>query len=102
MKNKILNLRGTVTLLLLCTLLGISPVLAQQTGETRTLTGQVTDEANETLIGASIVVKGTTIGTVTDFNGNYSLTVPSDASELLFSYVGYNSKSVTIPKEPIY
>lgn len=98
MKNKILNLRGTVTLLLLCTLLGISPVLAQQTGETRTLTGQVTDEANETLIGASIVVKGTTIGTVTDFNGNYSLTVPSDASELLFSYVGYNSKSVTIPK----
>ena len=98
MKNKILNLRGTVTLLLLCTLLGISPVLAQQTGETRTLTRQVTDEANETLIGASIVVKGTTIGTVTDFNGNYSLTVPSDASELLFSYVGYNSKSVTIPK----
>ena len=43
MKNKILNLRGTVTLLLLCTLLGISPDLAQQTGETRTLTGQVTD-----------------------------------------------------------
>lgn len=97
MKSKILKLHATVLLSVLCMLLGAFPVAAQQTGE-RTITGQVTDDAKETLIGASIVVKGTTIGTVTDFDGNYSLTVPADATELIFSYVGYEPKSVSIPK----
>lgn len=97
MKSKILNLHATVLLSVLCMLLGAFPVAAQQTGE-RTITGQVTDDAKETLIGASIVVKGTTIGTVTDFDGNYSLIVPADATELIFSYVGYEPKSVSIPK----
>lgn len=97
MKSKILNLHATVLLSVLCMLLGAFPVAAQQTGE-RTITGQVTDDAKETLIGASIVVKETTIGTVTDFDGNYSLIVPADATELIFSYVGYEPKSVSIPK----
>ena len=97
MKSKILNLHATVFLSVLYMLLGAFPVAAQQTGE-RTITGQVTDDAKETLIGASIIVKGTTLGTVTDFDGNYSLTVPADATELIFSYVGYEPKSVSIPK----
>lgn len=97
MKNPILNLRVLVTLLLLSTLSGISSAYAQQGGE-RTITGQVTDETKEALIGASVVAKGTVIGTITDFDGNYALSVPSNATELIFSYVGYESKTVAIPK----
>lgn len=97
MKNQILNLRALVTLLLLSALPGVSSVFAQQGGE-RTITGQVTDETKEALIGASVVAKGTVIGTITDFDGNYALSVPSNATELIFSYVGYESKTVAIPK----
>lgn len=97
MKNQILNLRALVTLLLLSALPGVSSVFAQQGGE-RTITGQVTDETKEALIGASVVAKGTVIGTITDFDGNYALSVPGNATELIFSYVGYESKTVAIPK----
>lgn len=97
MKNQILNLRALVTLLLLSALSGVSSVFAQQGGE-RTITGQVTDETKEALIGASVVAKGTVIGTITDFDGNYALSVPGNATELIFSYVGYESKTVAIPK----
>ena len=55
-----------------------------------TVTGQVTDEQNEPLIGATVMVKGSSIGTATDVEGSYSLSVPKDAT-LVFSYVGYNS-----------
>ena len=46
------------------------------------LSGTVSDVTGETLIGASILVKGTQIGTVTDFDGNYSLTVPVSYTHL--------------------
>lgn len=55
-----------------------------------TVTGQVTDEQNEPLIGATVMVKGSSIGTSTDIDGNYSLQAPSNAV-LIFSYVGYGS-----------
>ena len=54
-----------------------------------TVTGTVTDERNEPLIGVNVQVKGTTIGTVTDIDGRYSLSVPGSQSTLVFSYVGY-------------
>lgn len=98
MKNKNFKLQGMMTLLLLCLLLGTFPAIAQQAGGSRTITGQVTDETKETLIGASVMVKGTTIGTVTDFDGNYSLEIPAGTNELVFSYVGYNPKTITIPQ----
>lgn len=53
-----------------------------------TVTGTVTDEAGELLPGANVVVKGTTNGTQTDFDGNYTLTVEPGAT-LVFSYIGY-------------
>ena len=53
------------------------------------VTGRVVDETNAPLIGANVVVKGTTIGTVTDINGNYSLSLPNNANTLTFNYVGY-------------
>ncbi|MGB3851487.1 MAG: TonB-dependent receptor [Tunicatimonas sp.] len=63
----------------------------------RTITGQVTDLSNgETLPGVNILVKGTNLGTVTDIEGNYRLTAPSDAETLVFSSVGYTSEEVAI------
>lgn len=94
MNSKKLNPRIWMMLLLLCALGSMFPALAQQT---RTITGLVTDEAKEPLIGASVVVKGTTVGTITDFDGNFVLSVPTGAIVLEFSYVGYKSKTITVP-----
>lgn len=63
----------------------------------RTISGTVTDaETGETLIGANILVVGTSTGTITDFDGTYSLEVPADARELQFSYTGYTTQTITI------
>ena len=63
----------------------------------KTITGQVTDlSTDETLPGVNVLVKGTTIGTVTDINGNYRLTTPDDAQTLVFSSVGYTSEEIAI------
>ncbi|MBP3203006.1 MAG: SusC/RagA family TonB-linked outer membrane protein [Bacteroidales bacterium] len=63
----------------------------------RTVTGQVVDQNNDPLIGAGVVVEGqSAIGAVTDFDGNYSLTVPEDATQLRFSYIGMADQVVDI------
>ena len=68
----------------------------------KTITGQVTDlSTGETLPGVNIVVKNTTIGTVTDLEGNYRLTAPDDAQTLVFSSVGYTSEEVTIDNQTV-
>ena len=64
----------------------VSLALAQ-----RAISGVVTDEDGIPLIGASILVKGTTSGTVTDIDGNFSLDVPTPAEFLLVSYTGYST-----------
>ncbi len=61
--------------------------------------GTVTDASGEPLIGASVVVKGnTSLGTVTDFDGNYKLNVPSEQSVIVFSYVGMTTREVKVGK----
>ncbi len=60
-----------------------------------TITGTVTDADGAPLPGANIVVKGTTNGTQTDFDGNYSIDAASDAT-LVFSYIGYASQEVAV------
>ena len=52
------------------------------------LNGNVADETGESVIGASVVVKGSKVATITDYNGNFSLEVPLKCN-LLVSYVGY-------------
>ncbi len=65
-----------------------------------TVTGIVTDGAGDALIGASVVVKGnTSTGTVTDFDGNFQLKVPSESTVLVISYVGMTTKEVKIGKQ---
>lgn len=60
----------------------------------RTVRGKVMDETGVALPGASVTVKGSTIGTVADSEGNYSLTLPASASTLQFSYIGYTTKQL--------
>ena len=62
----------------------------------RTISGTVTDSKGETLIGASLLVKGTVTGTVTDFDGKYSLTVPAGSTTLVVSYTGFATKEVEL------
>src|SRR5690606_12064183 len=54
------------------------------------------DTNGEPLIGANIVVKGTTIGSTTDFDGMYSINVPEGAEVLLFTYTGFQAQAVTL------
>ncbi|MBL7113674.1 MAG: TonB-dependent receptor [Bacteroidales bacterium] len=60
------------------------------------VTGTITDENGEPLIGATVVIQGTTRGAVTDLNGNYKITVPDENTVLVFSYVGYESRDITV------
>ncbi|MGL5730413.1 MAG: SusC/RagA family TonB-linked outer membrane protein, partial [Bacteroidales bacterium] len=57
--------------------------------------GNVKDETGEPLIGVSVTVQGATIGTVTDYDGNFELSVPAN-SQLVFSYIGYTSQTVKV------
>ena len=96
MKNQLRNRWWGLALLLgLIQLAAASPGYAQ--GAEQTITGQVTDLSdNETLPGVNVLVKGTTVGTVTDIEGNYRLTAPADAETLVFSSVGYTGEEVAI------
>lgn len=63
--------------------------------QTIQLTGLVTDAANEPIIGASVVEKGTTNGVITDFDGNFALSVSPKAT-IIISYVGYATQEVPV------
>lgn len=82
---KQLLLTAQIVLLMVCT------AMAQ-----RTVSGKITDAGGQPLIGANVLVEGTGVGTVTDFDGNYSLAVPAEAKVLLFSYTGYSPQEITL------
>jgi TonB-linked SusC/RagA family outer membrane protein len=81
------------TILLLVIILCSSTVFAQ---DKNIVKGLVTDENKNPVIGATIVVKGTTIGILTDVNGEFSLAVPSGKKILVVSFMGMESKEVEI------
>mgnify|MGYP000214192035 CR=1 FL=1 len=60
------------------------------------VTGVVQDSNKELLIGATVRVKGTTLGTITDVDGKFTITVPNAKSVLEVSYVGYNPKEIPL------
>ena len=80
-----------LSLLLFITLSVVSLTVAQ-----RSVSGTITDNAGIPLIGANVSVKSTTVGTITDIDGNYSIEVPEGSDVLVFSYTGYNTREVTI------
>ena len=69
---------------------------AQSTGDTRIVTGNVTDASGESLIGLTVKVTGTNVATATDIDGNYSIKVPAGSNELEFSYIGYQTMKQSI------
>src|ERR1035437_9139193 len=66
----------------------------QQTS--KKVTGKVTDQSGAPVPGASIVVKGTTTGVISDSDGSFALTLPENAKTLLFSFIGMKSQEITI------
>ena len=88
--------RAVPTLLML--LLPLASVLAQGNGIP--VRGTVTDEGGEPLIGASVLVKGSPgMGTVTDIDGNFQFSVPSEQTTLVISYVGMETKEIRVGKQ---
>ncbi len=70
--------------------------IASLNAQNLTVTGKINDSAGEAIIGASILVKGTTNGTITDFDGNFTVSnVASDAT-LVISYIGYKTQEIAI------
>ncbi len=68
--------------------------------EDKVVTGRVIEENGQPLPGATVLVKGTTIGTVTDINGNFSISVP-DGATLTFSYIGFSPTSVEVGNQGV-
>lgn len=62
----------------------------------KTIRGTVSDTSGDPLIGVNVVVKGTTTGTVTDIDGNYTLQVSGDDAILVFSYIGYSTVEIPV------
>jgi len=68
----------------------------KEAGEVRKVTGVVTDENGEAVIGANVVVKGQNKGTITDVNGAFQIEIAAGANELKISYVGYNDQDIDL------
>lgn len=88
MSNKLKNMRTLLLILLAMVSLNVS-------AQTITLTGNVKDKSGDPIIGASIVEKGTTNGTITDFDGNFSLKV-SGKDPIVVSYIGMKSQEINV------
>lgn len=82
-------------------LLAIGLPLAAAAQNARTVSGTVSDEIGEPLIGASVTVPGHQGGVTTDIDGNYRIAIPAGATKIAFSYVGYNPKEVEITSDVI-
>ena len=74
----------------------------QYNGTPKSITGKIVDDKGEPIIGATVVVKGTTNGAITDIDGNFSLSeVPSDAT-VVMSYIGYQSYETSVKGKNIF
>ncbi len=79
------------------TFIGTLAVNAQE----REVTGTVTSDAGVMLPGASVSIKGTATGTITDMDGNYSLTVPGPDAVLVFSFIGYTNQEIPVGSQSV-
>ena len=86
-----IDLRKRVLSLLLLTLFSFTAAFAKVL-----VRGTVIDETGETVIGASVMIKGTTQGTITDFDGKFSLNVPDKKAVLVVSFIGYQTQEVKV------
>ncbi|GIJ96656.1 SusC/RagA family TonB-linked outer membrane protein [Capnocytophaga stomatis] len=71
-------------------------ILVQQ--QTKKVSGTVTDASGVPLPGVSVLVKGTSVGVATDFDGNFEINVPEDKTDLVFSYIGFKEQTIKVSK----
>ena len=96
--NKQMKLRKSVSTGLAFLLLLCASMAFAQTG---TVTGTVTDASGEPLIGVNVLVKGTAMGAITDFNGKYAIQqVPANAI-LVFSYIGFSNQEIAVSNQRV-
>jgi TonB-linked SusC/RagA family outer membrane protein len=77
-------------------LLALVFITAAANAQSRDVSGVVKSEDGQAMPGVNVLVKGTTIGTATDIDGRFSLSVPSSESVLVFSFIGYTTKEVVV------
>jgi len=77
-------------------LLFFTVMFAYSLSAQRTVSGSIIDNTGLPMIGANVLVSGSDIGTITDIDGNFSLSVPDDVRELTVSYTGYNTQTIDI------
>lgn len=80
-------------------ILATASPIAQQT--IKNISGKITDSNGEAIIGANVMEKGSTNGTVTDIDGNFTLSVPADAT-LIISYIGYETIAIPVAKKNVF
>lgn len=95
MDSKTLKLRYFIAFLLCVTFVGLASSAFAQ----KNLSGKVLDESSEPLIGVTVAVQGTTVGTITDIDGKYTLLVPAgqENGTISFSFIGYETMAIAIP-----
>jgi len=86
---KVFNMKKLIVVL--CTILTAFTAHAQ-----RTVSGTVTDQESNPLIGANILIKGTGVGEITDLDGKFSIEVPEENNTLVFTYIGYTTLEMDI------
>lgn len=93
MKNELISKRFGLLCLMFCS---VTFAFAQIS-----ISGKVTDESKEPIIGANVKLKGGTIGTITDVNGYFKITIPQKSSSLIFSFIGYATKEVPVKSQQV-
>lgn len=95
--KKLVHLHSIIALLILAPLVVNAtprPIEQESLQASKTITGTVIDEAKEPMIGVVVKVVGTTLGTVTDIDGKYSITLPEGKTELEFTFLSYDAQTV--------
>jgi len=91
------NYLGKILLLLVCLVSMSWSAMAQS----QTISGKVTDEKGEALVGVNILLKETNRGTTTNIDGKYTISVSGAKSQLAFSSVGYDGKTITVGNQTV-
>lgn len=87
-----LSKAGYCLVLMICLLASASHVM----GQGRTVSGRIMDENSQTLPGVNVLVKGTSEGTTSDADGKYTLTVNDGSAILIFSFIGYTTREISV------
>lgn len=100
-KNYILKTRLAVRCLSVFLMIVFSANFSEVLAQSKTISGTVSDNYGMTLPGVSVLIKGSTQGTVTDLDGKYVLTSDLDISTLVFSYIGYTTQEVPVGNQNV-